>query len=120
MENKLIVSLQNVRFRAFHGVHPEEREKGNDFDVCLHASYVPKNTPIVSLDQTLDYAVFFNVINEVMQQPVELLETVAENIIKKVRAVYPDILSIEVKIEKLNPPIDHFSGSASVTMVQTA
>ena len=63
MSNLLTISLNNVRFRAYHGVYPEERQKGNDFVVNMQVSYVPGAGTIISLDDTIDYAALFEIIN---------------------------------------------------------
>jgi dihydroneopterin aldolase len=114
MSDLLTISLNNVRFRAYHGMHPEERQKGNDFVVNMQVSYEPPRETILSLDDTIDYALLFEILNSTMQQPVDLLETVAQTIANTIYKQYPRIKEINVSIEKLNPPIDKFSGSAAV------
>lgn len=114
MSGLLTISLNNVRFRAYHGLHPEERQKGNDFVVNMKVSYATKTGTILSLDDTIDYAGLFEIINSVMQQPVDLLETVVQTIAHNAYKKYPQIKEVTVSVEKLNPPIDKFSGSAEV------
>jgi dihydroneopterin aldolase len=113
--NLLTISLNNVRFRAFHGLYPEERQKGNDFVVNLQVGYVPKAGTIASLEDTIDYAVLFDIINTTMQKPVDLLETLVQSIAQAVHLEFPYVTEITVSVEKLNPPIDKFSGSAAVS-----
>ena len=114
MSDLLTISLNNVRVRAYHGLYPEERQKGNDFVVNMQVSYVPESGTILSLDDTIDYAALFEIINSTMQQPVDLLETLVQTIAHKTYKQYPRIKEINVSIEKLNPPIDKFSGTAEV------
>ena len=114
MPNLLTISLNNVRFRAYHGVYPEERQKGNDFVVNMHVSYLPKSGTIVSLDDTIDYGALFTIMNSIMQQPVDLLETLVQGIAQAVHQNFPQMKEVVVSVEKLNPPIDKFSGSAAV------
>ncbi len=114
MANLLSISLNNVRFRAFHGVHPEERQKGNDFVVNMQVTYLPKSGTIVSLDDTIDYSALFSIMNSIMQQPVDLLETIVQGIAIAVHQKFTQVKEIIVTVEKLNPPIDKFSGSATV------
>jgi dihydroneopterin aldolase len=82
--------------------------------VNLQVSYVPKSGTITSLDDTIDYALLFEIVNATMQQPVDLLETVAQSITHHIHQQYPQIKEVNVSIEKLNPPIDKFSGSVAV------
>jgi 7,8-dihydroneopterin aldolase/epimerase/oxygenase len=119
MSDLLTISLHNVRFRAFHGVHPEEREKGNDFVVNLDVSYKPGIHTVVSLQDTIDYAELFEIINSAMQKPVDLLETLVQTIGYNVYKKYPKIKHISVSVEKLNPPIDQFTGVAAVKLTKT-
>lgn len=115
MSNLLTISLNNVRFRAYHGLHPEERQKGNDFVVNMQVSYKPKTGIIHALEDTIDYADLFALINEAMQQPVDLLETLVQTIAYKVHQKFSYVKEVTVSVEKLNPPIDKFSGSAAVS-----
>jgi dihydroneopterin aldolase len=49
-----------------------------------------------------------------MQKPVDLLETLVQTIANKVHRQFPQVKTITVAVEKLNPPIDKFSGSVEV------
>jgi len=115
MSNQLSISLNNVRFRAYHGLHPEERQKGNDFVVNMEVGYIPRDGIISSLDDTIDYADLFAIINSTMQRPVDLLETLVQTIAHAAHQKFPQIKEVVVSVEKLNPPIDKFSGSACVS-----
>jgi 7,8-dihydroneopterin aldolase/epimerase/oxygenase len=114
MLSLLTISLNNVRFRAYHGLYPEERQKGNDFVVNMQVCYESKAGIITNLEDTIDYSQLFNIINTTMQQPVDLLETLVQTIAYQVQQQFPKIKKIEVSVEKLNPPIDQFTGSTAV------
>ena len=115
MPNQLSISLKNVRFRAFHGLYPEERQKGNDFVVNLTARYAAPGHAVLAIGDTIDYSSLFNIINRIMQEPVDLLETLVQSIALEAHAQFPVLNEIIVTVEKLNPPIDRFEGSAAVT-----
>jgi len=114
MTDLFTISLNNVRFRAYHGLYPEERQKGNDFVVNMQIVFIPVSGTILSLEDTIDYAVLFEIINATMQQPVDLLETLVQTIAHNVSKKLPQVKRIDISVEKLNPPIDKFSGSATV------
>lgn len=114
MADLLTISLQNVRFRAYHGIHPEERQKGNDFVVNMQVTYLPPSGTIYALEDTIDYAVLFEIINNTMKKPVDLLETLVQTIAHNACTRFPQIRSVNVSVEKLNPPIDKFTGSVGV------
>ena len=115
MANLLTISLNNVRFLAYHGLYPEERQKGNDFVVNMQVSYASRTGIVSSLEETIDYASLFDIINSNMQRPVDLLETLVQTIAHEVHRSFPEIKEVTVSVEKLNPPIDKFSGSAAVS-----
>lgn len=114
MPGLISISLNNVRFRAYHGLYPEERQKGNDFVVNMEVSYQPGEGIITRLENTIDYASLFEVINETMQHPVDLLETLVQTIAYAAQKKFPEIRTATVSVEKLNPPIDKFTGSSAV------
>lgn len=114
MTNLLTIDIRNCRFRAFHGLYPEERQKGNDFVVNLSVGYVPQSGMITALEDTIDYAILFSIIDRAMKEPVDLLETLAQKIAASIHQQFPRVKTIDVGIEKLNPPIDQFTGSAAV------
>ena len=115
MANQLSISLNNVKFRAFHGLFPEERKKGNDFVVNMTVKYDAPADMILSLNNTVDYGALFNIINTIMQEPVDLLETLVQSIAQATHEAFTNLTDIKVSVEKLNPPIDKFEGSAAVT-----
>jgi dihydroneopterin aldolase len=115
MSGTITISLHNVRFRAYHGLYPEERQKGNDFVVNMQVSYEPAAGTITSLEDTIDYAALFEIINVQMQKPVDLLETLVQQIAIVTHQAFPQLKEISVSVEKLNPPIDKFTGTAAVT-----
>ncbi|MET0393570.1 MAG: dihydroneopterin aldolase [Chitinophagaceae bacterium] len=114
MSELLTIVLNNVRFRAYHGLYPEERQKGNDFVVNMEVSYPPASGMIISLEDTIDYVVLFELVNGIMQQPVDLLETLVQSMAQAAHQRFPQIKQLIVSVEKLNPPIDRFEGSTVV------
>lgn len=118
MPSSLQILVRNCRFRAFHGLYPEERQKGNDFVVNLAVSYTPQSGTITALEDTIDYAALFAIIDAAMKEPVDLLETLAQKITAEIYHKYPQVTETDIEIEKLKPPIDKFTGSAAVRFVK--
>lgn len=111
------ILLENVEFFAYHGVYEEERKNGNNFvlNVKLEAN-LDKASVSDNLGDTINYAKVYDILEEEMKQPSNLLEHVAGRIIRRVKAEM-NVEGIEVKISKKNPPIDGNVESASVVMV---
>jgi dihydroneopterin aldolase len=84
----------------------------------MSVSYIPQSGTITALEDTIDYAALFVIIEGAMSKPVDLLETVAQTIITATHQKFPQITEAEIEIEKLNPPIDRFNGSAAVKLLR--
>ena len=75
------ISLNKLRFHAFHGVMEQERRVGNDFEVSLTVEYpFEKAMESDDLCDTLNYAELYDVIAAEMRQPSDLLEHLAGRI----------------------------------------
>lgn len=100
------VCLKNLRFKAYHGVLPQERVVGNDYVLDLRIGY-PLEQAIQSdgVEDTLNYAEVFSLVREEMKKPSALLEHVAGRIADVLQQTFPKITSIDLKLTKVNPPM---------------
>ena len=109
------ITLDNLRFRARHGVMEQERAVGNTFVVALRLDYpFEEAMQTDNLEATLNYAEVYEVVKAEMGVPSRLLEHVAGRIRNALVERFPEITSGVVTIEKMNPPITGFYGSAAV------
>lgn len=100
------IYLCNLRFRAYHGVLPQERVEGNDFIVNLRLAYdFDKAMETDDVADTLSYADVYQLVQQEMQQPSNLLEHVVGRIGKRLLAEFPLIKAIDLKLTKVNPPM---------------
>ena len=98
--------LKDVRFHAFHGVMPQERKVGGDFLVSLRMGYdISKAMRTDEVSDTLNYAEVYALVRKEMEQPSALLERVAGRIAEALFASDPKILSIDLWLTKVNPPM---------------
>ena len=109
--------MENMRFFARHGVFEKERLVGSHFTVDLKIK-INAEPAILSDDvsDTINYADVYDLIAKEMHQPSRLLEHLAGRILKSLRNQYPDIQSMEIKVSKLNPPINGQADRASVVL----
>jgi 7,8-dihydroneopterin aldolase/epimerase/oxygenase len=114
MNAVITIELKALRFHAFHGLFPEEKKTGNEFEVNLSVDYIPAEKVITNIDNTVNYAQLYAIIKSAMQQPRELLETVAMEIVESIYATFPQIKKVAIEIIKLHPPIAQFVGSVGV------
>ena len=100
------IFLKDLRFHAFHGVMPQERKVGGDFLVSLRMGYdISKAMRTDEVSDTLNYAEVYALVRKEMEQPSALLERVSGRIAEALFASDPKILSIDLWLTKVNPPM---------------
>lgn len=109
------VRLERLRMHAFHGVLPQEREVGNDYEVSLRLGY-PLETAMLTdnVADTINYAEVFGIVRQQMAQPSNLIEHVAARIGESLFQAFPLLSSIDIILTKRNPPMGADSDGASV------
>ena len=107
------VHLKNMRFFAHHGLHDEEGITGTQFEVSIDVT-IPTDM-VTSIHETINYVSVFEIIKKRFLSPARLLETLAQDITKDVCKLNEHIITINITISKLNPPIDNFTGIAGIT-----
>ena len=109
------ISLRNVRFHAFHGVLPQERQVGGDFLVTVRVGYpLERAMETDHVGDTLDYSVLYALVEKEMAESSKLLEHVAGRIVKAVTASFPEVTSVDLELTKLNPPMGADCDGAAV------
>lgn len=111
------VRLENLRFYAYHGVMEQERRVGNEFEVTLEV-YYPFENALKSdeLEDTLNYAALYAIVEREMAEPSKLLERVVGRIIEAINKEFPAVSGGNIKISKLHPPFkcDMPNGAAAI------
>jgi dihydroneopterin aldolase len=112
MTDRLVLS--GMRFFAYHGVLPEEREQGQEFlvDVELEAD-LQKSARRDALELTVDYRRAYELVQSVMEgEPRNLLETLAETVAAKLLSL-ERVTAVTVRVRKpqvkLPGPLDFSS-----------
>ncbi len=115
MSRKEYVFLKDAKFYAYHGVGEQERIVGNYFIVNIRLGVdFTKAAEADDLEGSISYAEVYNKINVEMKQSSLLLEHVANRIVEILLKDYPQLLSIDLELEKLNPPMGADIRSAGV------
>lgn len=114
---KTIVSVEGVRCYAGHGCMMEEQKIGGWFvvDVHIEADLAPA-VKSDRLEETFDYVLITNIIREQMAIPSRLIEHAGGRILQTLHNSLPGKKCINLKITKLNPPVNSQIGSASVIL----
>ena len=106
LKSESYVFLRNVRFHAFHGVMPQERQVGGDFLLSLRVGYpIDKAMESDDVADTLNYATLFDLAKREMDIPSQLLEYVAGRIVKAITTAFSEVTSIDLELTKQNPPM---------------
>ena len=115
--DKGYILLSDLRFHAFHGVLPQERLVGGNFVVDLRVGY-PLVQAMTSdqVNDTLNYASLYALVEREMQKPSSLLEHVAGRIAQAIAKTFPQALSIDLTLTKQNPPMGADCKGAGVEM----
>lgn len=115
MDGLMEVALKDLPFFGYHGLYDEEKKTGNEFRVNLSVFYTPLSGTITHISDTINYAALYALLKKEMQQPRQLLETLAMEISEAIHLSYPLIKRIEISISKMQVPVIGFRGYAAVS-----
>lgn len=101
------LTIKGMKFRAFHGVHEQEKKEGNDFEVdVIFKADLSKPGKSDNLSDAIDYSTVHRLAEEVMQgEASDLIEHLCFKIGSKIATAFPGLSDFEVKVRKLNPPL---------------
>lgn len=114
------ITLDAMKFYAYHGVEAQERKVGNTFvaDLVLSAP-IEEAVKSDAIENTINYATIYEVVKREMAIPSNLLEHVAGRILTALKDAFPELLAIELRLAKMNPPLGGDVRSASVILKET-
>lgn len=111
------IRLNKMQFFAYHGMHVEEAIVGTDFEVSVLISF-SADKKIIDITDTLNYVAVYEIVKRYFDTPEKLLETLAQNITEEIYRTDKRISSINITIDKLNPPICNFTGNVGVNYLK--
>ncbi|NLA62708.1 MAG: dihydroneopterin aldolase [Bacteroidales bacterium] len=116
---KASIKLTDMQFYAYHGVMAQETKVGNNYvvNVCMTADLL-RACETDNVDDTISYALIFDLVKAEMKQPSKLLEHVAMRIYKSIKSGFPQITALEVRLAKNNPPISGDVKSAEIIIAE--
>ncbi|KAL3694067.1 hypothetical protein R1sor_007718 [Riccia sorocarpa] len=114
--------LRGCKFQGYHGVLPEEKTLGQKFVVDLDAWLDLKRAAETDdLAHSVSYADVFSVIGKVVEGPGHnLVESVANEIVRSLFKAFPEIQELRVRIYKLSAPISGFSDKVGIEIYRTS
>lgn len=110
------IKIEELEVYAYHGVYPEENEKGQIFYVnAMLFTDTYKAGTTDTLEFSTDYGEVCHFITEYMQSHTcKLLEAVAEKLAEAILCQFPLLEAVELEIRKPQAPIGLPFGSVSV------
>ncbi len=114
------IQLKEMQFYAFHGVAPQETKVGNLFivNITLEAP-LEKAAKSDLVDNTISYAILYDLIKEEMNIPAKLLENVGYRIAKRIVERFPQITQLTISVAKKNPPMGADMDAAAIEFTVT-
>ena len=101
------IIIKGLRLFAYHGVNPEEKEKGQNFvfDIALT---VNMNRACASdcVDDTVSYAKVVKTVRRAFTaEKYNLLEKCAQTVAQAILDEYPDVFTVELTLKKPEAPV---------------
>lgn len=104
-----------MKFHAYHGCLDFEKREGNTFLVNLILELNTEKAEISDkLEDTLNYQEVYDVVKHEMEIPSNLIEHAARRIFDALIENFPQILHLNLRLSKLNPPLGGDVKSVSV------
>ena len=111
------ISIEQMEFYAYHGCFKEEQIIGTRFLVDL---YLETNTEEAEktddLEDTVNYQEVYLLVKKEMDIKSKLLEHVGRRILDSIMKRFPRLVSAELKISKMNPPLGGKIKNVSITL----
>jgi len=121
-KDKLVqkITMDELRFFAYHGFYPEEQVTGNTFFVSVSISFplaeFRKEEELDDLDKTINYETVYEIINSEMSVARKLLETVCQHMLQKIIGEFSYVEDVEVSIRKSKLSFGNEQVNASVSL----
>ena len=114
------IIIENLKVFAYHGVYPEENEKGQNFYVNAILETDTRRAGILDdLDLSTNYGEVCMFLNKILkEQTYKLIEAVAENAAEALLLHFPLVSRVTLEIRKPEAPIRLPFESVSVKIVR--
>ncbi len=113
------IIVEGINIYAYHGCLEEEGKIG-----CHYIVNVTMQTDFTTaaatddLNETIDYVTVYQTVKQEMAIRSKLLEHVAQRIINRLKHDFKEVQKIEVKVTKLNPPMNGNVDRVSVVIAE--
>ena len=115
--NKIIV--EGINLYSYHGCLEEEALIGANYivDVIMETDFT-EAAKTDDLSKTIDYVIVYNIVKVQMAIRSKLIESVGQRIIDELKKEFDALKKVEVKISKLNPPMNGNVEKVSIVIAE--
>ena len=109
------IKINNMKFHSYIGVYEEEKKIGQNIEIDLIISLSKEIIQNDDINSTLSYGDCYRKIEEIVKASrVDLLETLALDIIEEMKKMNEKIEYVQVNIRKLAVPINGIFDSVEI------
>ncbi|MDP4182689.1 MAG: dihydroneopterin aldolase [Bacillota bacterium] len=115
------IIMKNMRFYGYHGVLPEEREDGQNFEIDVELYLDLKKAGISDeLKDSVDYSQVYGIIKEITESnKFRLVEKLGESISREILSRFKEVERITVCVKKPEAPIDGEFGWVGIEITRS-
>ncbi|WP_235297261.1 dihydroneopterin aldolase [Portibacter marinus] len=95
------IGLEGMEFHAFHGYYESERKMGSQFLLDVYVELKSDLVDSEDIHDTVNYENIYMICKKEMREPKQLLETVAYNIVNKLKTKFDIIEKVDLKLHKI-------------------
>jgi dihydroneopterin aldolase len=112
-----IVEVSGIEIYAYHGCMEEEARLGGKYivDISIKTDF-SKSAATDHLVDTIDYVQVRKIVVDEMATRSKLIEHVGYRILKRFQNEFPKAISFNIKVRKLNPPIEGTVKEVAITI----
>ena len=101
------IAVEGIKVYAYHGCLKEEGLIGANYtvDVLMETDFTAA-AQTDDLAQTVDYVSVYQIVENQMAIRSNLIEHVGQRIANELKGTFPHVRNLEVKVTKLNPPMN--------------
>lgn len=102
------ILMKNMKFFGYHGVLPEEREKGQNFIIDIEMIVDLEGASNTDeLDDSVDYSKVYGIVKNITENnKFRLIEKLAGSITREIMSKFPKVQEITVLVKKPEAPVD--------------
>ena len=115
------IIIKGLKFFAYHGVNPEEKENGQNFilDIIMHVN-MNKACHSDNVEDTVSYAKVVKTVRRIFcAEKYDLLEKCAQVTADAVLAEYPAVFKVEITLKKPQAPVNADFDYMAVNIVRS-